>query len=651
MAAAAASALAPSPGTATETVEIRAARPLERAGTVSLSGAELAGVPGSGGDPLRALQSLPGVAALDDASSEPAVRGARPGDNAYLVDFLPVGYLFHAGGLVSVFNPDLIQRFEMHSAAWSPEYPDVIGAVFDVSLRTPRSDRLGAKLEASLLSANALFEGPLAERVSFFFAARRSYFDLFVKSVEDAEEGVRYSVPVYGDRQGRLLWTPTPSQRLRLDFTTADDRTDFTVNPNSKIAQREPVLVGNSNERTSFANVAAVWEAAFAEGLSNKLALGRLEERSSARLAAAGTVSVRTIGHYLREQLIFDVGAHALTFGGSVQSTRYDVDLDFLEPRCTEFDPNCDLTGAPRVRTRQKVRQNLADLYVNDRWQLTRRWAVTGGLRTGHDSYLRRTATDPRLGIEWAWAEDTVLSAGIGRHRQMPEGGQILAGLGNPRLDYLAARHAVIGIAQKLDGGWSWRAEAYGKRFERFVVSDPLLNYRNGAGGGARGAELLVKRDAPTEALGVLTGFVSVSASRATRRVNATGERFPFDYDQPLIVNAVVQYRHSGRWSCGLKWTYHTGSPFTPVVGAGLYADGRVRPIYGAVNSQRLSAYHRLDLRADARFSPALSAYFEIVNAYNRKNVAGFSYSADYRTREEVYQLPVLPSVGIQYRF
>jgi hypothetical protein len=107
----------------------------------------------------------------------------------------------------------------------------------------------------------------------------------------------------------------------------------------------------------------------------------------------------------------------------------------------------------------------------------------------------------------------------------------------------------------------------------------------------------------------------------------------------------------SERWQFGAKWSFHTGAPFTPVVGTGLYPDGRVRPVYGGINSERVPDYHRLDLRADASFTPRLVGYAELINAYARKNVVGYSYSADYSEREAVLQLPMLVSFGIKYKF
>ena len=631
-----------------QTVEIQGQRVRNAAGKQTLTQEELARIPGSSGDPMKAVMALPGLATTDDGSSAPAVRGARPQDNAYYVDFLPVGYLFHLGGFASTFNPELIRRFDLASAAWSPEYGDVVGAVFDISLRNPRSDRIGGKLDFSLLGASVLAEGPINDRLSFFVAGRRSWFDLLTKHIEDKEEGVTLSVPVYNDSQGRLAWTLNTDHRLRLDFSAAADRIDFTTQGGSKAAQRDPVLLGDSSSRQSYRNVALSWDGDFGTLASNQLALGQMINRDFARIGSAGFYDARVTTRYLREQLRLAWSkAHATTLGGAVNSRLVDLDLDFQDPRCTEFDPNCDITTAGRVTSLQKTRQNQAEAYANHRWRLSPAWTATGGLRVSRDNYLGQTFTEPRLGVEWNLSPRTMLSLGLGRHNQPPPVDESLRDIGNPRLAHLRSTQRVLGLTQTLDEGWSLRAEVYGKTFDGYAVDDPLLNYRNGGSGTAHGFELLVKKDGNDK----LTGFFSLSVSKARRHNDLTGESFRFDVDQPVIATLVGQYKQSDTWTWGAKWSYHTGSPYTPVVGTGLYPDGRVKPVYGAINSLRVPAYHRLDLRLDRKVSPNFTQYFELINAYNRKNVSGYSYSPDYKTRDEVYQLPVLVSFGLQYSF
>jgi len=46
-----------------------------------------------------------------------------------------------------------------------------------------------------------------------------------------------------------------------------------------------------------------------------------------------------------------------------------------------------------------------------------------------------------------------------------------------------------------------------------------------------------------------------------------------------------------------------------------------------------------------------MNAYFELNNVYRRKNIAGYTYSADYSTREPVYTFELPISFGVQGEF
>ena len=116
-------------------------------------------------------------------------------------------------------------------------------------------------------------------------------------------------------------------------------------------------------------------------------------------------------------------------------------------------------------------------------------------------------------------------------------------------------------------------------------------------------------------------------------------------------MTAVGTYKPSERWQYGAKWSYHTGAPYTLVIGVGSYPDGRPRPIYGTVDSARARNYSRLDLRVDRSPGDNFSQYLEVLNAYGRGNVSGYSYSANYGASQPIYQLPRLVSFGVQYRF
>ena len=633
----------------TQKVEVRAVKPEQSVNEkMSVSGEQLQRMPGSSGDPLKALQTLPGIAVNNDGDSGAAVRGARPSDNAYYVDFLPVGYLFHMGGFVSVFNADLIRRFDLYSAAWSPQYGDVVGGVFDASLRSPRTDRIGGKIKTGLLDASVLLEGPLSENTSFFLSARRSVIDLFVKEIKDDKAGTSFTFPSYNDVQARFLWNINSKNRLRFDLSSAQDRLKFSLKKESIDVQHDPILLGESSEASSFNNVALVLESDLGAKTSNQVALGRMVTNGKTRIGNAGGYASSSTSHYLREQMTTTLGQdHQLTAGANFSVNDLDFDVNIKNPRCTEFDPNCDATSADYSKIKRNQRETKAALYLNDRWRLSPQWSVIGGVRATNDDYLKETVVDPRLGLEYRYSPQTVFSLNLGRHHQEPSTEQSLPDIGNPRLKSIRSNQIALGVSQNLDQGWSWRAEVYNKEFDHFVVNDPLSNYRNGASGSAHGLELFVKKE-----MGYgLSGFVSLSVSKATRRNDLTGENFTFGFDQPVIANAVLQYKPSEKFQYGARWSYHTGHPDTPIISTRTDADGRIRPIYGPLNSERMPAYHRLDLRVDYRASEKLSYYAELINAYARKNMGRYEYSADYKTRKPEAQMPIFPSLGLEYKF
>lgn len=641
----------PAMPTATETlpaVVVQTARPA--LSKQVLSGAELARVPGAGGDPMRGLQALPGVVAASDSEAAPAIRGSRPGDNVYYIDFLPVGYVFHMGGYLSTVHSSLVQQFEMHTGAFGPEFGDVNGGVVDIRLRAPRKDRIGGKISNGLLGADLLVEGPVSENQSFYFAAKQSYLDLLIKKPQkDEDSGVLFNMPKYSDYQARYAWTLQPGQELSFHALGARDAIKFSLGADGILGQQEPALVGNSRSNESSHTEAVVWDARFSPQLSNKLALGRLSTGSRGQFGSAVNANIEGEQTFAREQLRWRLGdSHELTTGGMLSAYSYRLDLDLLDARCTEFDPQCDLSSAERKRYKDQIKFNYATLFLKDRWQLGEQLAATLGVHYTRDSYLQKNYVEPRLGLEWRAFSNTTFSLGWGQHNQPPEGPQVLNVLGNLGLAHVRSRQAVIGMQQTLADGWSWKAELYDKRLRDFIVGDPRFNYVNGGSGDARGLELFIKKDAVNSRL---SGWASVSLSKARRRNDLSGQQFAFEYDQPVVVHLVGNYDLSERWRFGAKWSYHSGNRYTPLVGTGRYPDGRVKPLYADINSSRLPAYHRLDLRADQKYSDRLSFYYELVNAYAHKNISGYTYNADYSRRKAVSELGLMPNVGLEYKF
>jgi len=89
------------------TVDIRGEKPAPAVST--LSRAEVRQIPGTFGDPFRALEVLPGVTPIVSGLPYFYVRGAPPGNVGYYLDGIRVPYLFHVGVGPSVVNPSRVE--------------------------------------------------------------------------------------------------------------------------------------------------------------------------------------------------------------------------------------------------------------------------------------------------------------------------------------------------------------------------------------------------------------------------------------------------------------------------------------------------------------------------------------------------------------
>jgi len=73
--------------------------------------------------------------------------------------------------------------------------------------------------------------------------------------------------------------------------------------------------------------------------------------------------------------------------------------------------------------------------------------------------------------------------------------------------------------------------------------------------------------------------------------------------------------------------------------------------LLGEFNSMRLPTYHRLDITVKKQFNFKNNDVLEIVgsvtNAYDRNNI----FYVNRVSGETIYQFPILPSMGISYKF
>jgi TonB family protein len=141
---------------------------------------ELAVIPGTGGDALKSVQSLPGVARTPVFGGMIVVRGSSPYGTQTFIDGTYVPAIYHFGGLSSIVPTEMIESIDFYPGNFSAKYGRATGGIIDVKLREMEYDgKYHGLAQVDFIDARVMLRGPvpLAHGWSFNVGARRSYID------------------------------------------------------------------------------------------------------------------------------------------------------------------------------------------------------------------------------------------------------------------------------------------------------------------------------------------------------------------------------------------------------------------------------------------------------------------------------------------
>ncbi|HFC52909.1 MAG TPA: hypothetical protein ENJ43_00565, partial [Gammaproteobacteria bacterium] len=639
-----------------EGLEVVADRVPQKISKITLSQQEVTASPGTQGDALKVIQSLPGVVTVNGGSGMIYVRGSSPESNGVWINTLPVGYLYHWGGLRSTLNPALVEDFNLFLGGFQVEYPDRLGGMLDIRLRAPRNDRLHQQYNIGTFESSLLVEGPIGTpggTDSFFVAARRSYIDLLLSpdsfnsaiGNSDANDDQVLTVPRFHDAQA--LWRHELSNgTLEVQYFAAGD--DLKMK-NSTAQRSDPELAGELLQNTSYQTAGITWNQRWDTTWSSRLALSWSEQRDEISLGTNPDTGLPYFANSkvqstrLQPEFTWQIGGDEFISGGlELNYTEAPFDLYIPIPP-SEDEPYYDFTGAPKHREISSLYATSQALFFKHTRHWNRRLATYLGVR-----YSRITGTAgidmaglaPRLSTEYRLGSDTLLTASWGRYFQMPGGEKLIDGFSTPGLEFTEAEHRIIGIQQRLSPLWALQLEAYHKPMDNLVVrvpgAEPGQNYANAADGESYGIDLLIKR----QQRGRRMGWLSYSWGRSIRRNHLAGEEYPSSGDQTHTLTLVWKQPMPGparAWDWGFRLQAASGKPYTPVIGRTLESlpDGRQRwrPVVGDTNSARLPYYFSLDLRIDRKIPMngwELGFYLELQNVTQHENVIRYDYGNSY---------------------
>ena len=591
-------------------------------GSVLLTREETRALPGSFGDPLRAIEAQPGVVPIVSGLPAFFIRGAPPANVGFFFDGVEIPLLYHAFFGPSVLHPGFIDAIEFYPGSAPASYGRFAGPVVAVRGR-PLQCRASAEVNVRAIDAGGLLEsGPLDSRHECSssgarVAGRYSYAGLVLSLLSDAELD-------YWDYQAQASY---PIGRRDSLSVLAFGGYDLFRAPQTSV---------NSGAELSFHRLDLRWDRELAPGSKLRVAVTGGSDRAAGANRESSVVTDRSLR--LRSELSQRLGPGATMSAGL--DTR--VDRFGLEAARRSLDyPDYTRLFPARVDTTMGG-------YVAFQLEPAPGIHVGPGLRADIYSSQGTTAIgiDPRLAADFDVSRRLRFEHALGIAHQRPNftaqvpGAQVADLAGGLQwgllwssgikvrlpLDLLASatvfRSAFVNALDPLGGG------------RDFTLDRTALDRR--ALVSAAGLELHVARPV-TKRLG---GFISYTLSRSEQ---TTGEqKSPSGFDRTHVLQAALSYELSPGFRVGARSVLYSGVPELNLEGA---------PHFNG--SRRGAPFFRLDLRAEKRFRVGERGYWgligEILNATSTREVVRLDCGEICRERSA--GPVVLPSIGLEAGF
>lgn len=646
-------------------------------------------------DIIKSIQLLPGVTNNGEGSSGFNVRGGAVDQNLVLLDEAIIYNTSHLLGFFSVFNADAIKDMKLYKGGIPARFGGRASSVLDIRQKDGNSKNFFLTGGIGAISSRLAAEGPMfKDKGSFLVAGRGSYAHLLLKAA--GEENSAY----FYDLNLKTNYNLNENNRLFLSGYFGRDAFDFGDSFDSSYGNLSGNLRWNHifNDRL-FSNLSLIYS-------KYDYDLGiKIEEFEW--ISSINNYNLKyDLAYYVNDRFKLDFGASGIYYDFDPGQVRPTSETSAINP--LSLDRKKALESAAYIDAEHKLTDKLTAQY-GLRYSIFNRLGGQAMVDYANDQpvvynstlgiYQRGTEVgetdfekgetiksygnlEPRVSLAYQLNDVSSIKAGYSRVAQYihllsnttsvtpldvwTPSGQFI----EPQL---SDQYALGYFRNFMDKTYSLEVEAYYKtisnRIDYIDGSDLIGNNTieteilNGESC-AYGLEFLVRK---TE--GRLTGWLAYTLSKSEQRTpggNAGGPGIndgkwyntPFDRTHDLSLTGA--YQLNDKWSFGTNLVFQTGRPVTYPNGQYEY-EGLSIASYSDRNSDRLPAYHRLDV--SATYVPNRKPnkrwkgewVFSIYNLYNRKNAASISFGqnietgANQATRVAIFGM--VPSVTYNFKF
>jgi hypothetical protein len=648
-------------------------------GTLKYNQKSLDRIPSHGGenDIVGAISVTPGVVTTGDQGGQLYVRGGTPIQNKVLLDGMTIYNPFHSIGFFSIFETELVKTVDVYTGGFESKYGGRVSSVMDITYRDGNRREFGGRISASPFLAKMVLEGPIGKVTkekaapgSYVFSAKHSLLDNTSKTL----------YPKVNDGNG-----------LPFNFTDLYGKVTFNGDGGTKVS-----AFGFHNQDSVNYDIANLrWDAS--GGGVNFLMVP-----SGSPLFIRGHVNgsnyQTTFAETAQEPRYSKIGGFDLGF-----------DFSYFLKNESEMNYGFNINGFnTEFVTYNEAKRKIEAInftteigsYFNYRL-IKRRWVIQTGLRVQVYASLNTISPEPRLGLKYNANENLRFKFSGGRFSQNFTSASsdkdvvnlfngLLSAPTNVQEDFVNqfqnmkntknglqyAWHAILGMEFDLGKFWSFNVETYYKYFSQLsninqnklyddisqfeLIDDVFKKDFIIETGQSYGVDFLAKYSKDRLFLWAVYSF-----GKNTRWDGFANYAPVFDRRHNVNLVGSYLFGKAKNYELNIRWNLGSGLPFTPTAG---YYQGEnfsegvttnyvtnnpsaITTLLGTFNSQRLPYYHRLDITFKKQFNfknkDVLEIIASITNVYNRNNI----FYVNRITSEKIYQFPILPSFGLNYKF
>ncbi|MGE5409519.1 MAG: TonB-dependent receptor [Clostridiales bacterium] len=590
-------------------------------------------------DLFKTIQSSAGVSSTGDVTARYYVRGGSSNQNLVLLNGVTVYNPFHALGIYSVIDPEMISLAEFNKGGFGPEYGGRLSSVLNIITRDGNKSNLQANATAGMLSGKAALEGPIPGG-SFLLTGRKSYYSKMLSKFLDGRDApfdfYDFSFKI-NDQQPDWL----KNGKFIVHGFFSGDR----INNNDQLVEDYDI-----KNNILGINWYQIWASPLYSFISLSYSGYKAEVLPNLSDSKSRLNKIRDITANFNFTYIYD-SKDELDFGAEYKSLNSVLQEQNLYYQNINYEKKSDALSG----------------FVKYKFYRYENFGIDLGMRVNFLSLTEKIPMllEPRFNFTWRIHPLLSLKAAICRSSQtmttLSNDKELIAVFEPWTIlpDNLSPAEAT----QYMTGVQAYVTEKLTLEIEGYYKSQKLLSVPNRKKYDAHDADYI---NIDGESYGLECSskyqnnflfFKTAYSLSWSYLINGTEKYFP-RYDYRHSLNIFSGFDLGEGFSLSLTWAFNSGMPYNPVDGSYYRLlitdpwDVSVLTVKPAQNwnmkeVKRLPFYHRLDIGLSKKFHTSFAEFTidaSVLNVYNRKNIFYF----DIQTGKQINMLPFLPSISLR---